>query len=312
MRIAVALVLVAGCSGEIRPVDLPTQVAFEVEAQRIPGAMHRVRHGPAGPIAVGGLPDPFLLERDLGTGVWVPMSLPETWRGTVRDASTVAGEVFVTGDEGQIARGPLGSLEVVDGPVDGAVRGVFAAGVDDVYFAADTGLFHFDGEAVAPIALTGSTATAAFGLRSVWGTAGALFAVGEDGVAIVQDAGEPVLSDTGTVGTLRAVHGRSAREVYAVGGDQVGAVLRWDGVAWSDMPAPDMPPLYDVFAGEDGLYVTGFAGYLAHYDGVQWEAIETPATITLTGLVETEAGVFMTGGNVAAPAASGFVMRYRP
>lgn len=309
MRLAVALLVATGCTGEILPVDLPRQVDFEVEAQRIPGAMHRVRNGPVTPLAVGGSPDPFLLERDPTGAVWIPALLPDGWRGTVRDASTTGEHVFLSGDEGQLAQGRLGQLERLDAPVTGSIPGVFADAADDVYFAAEGGLLHFDGEVVARVPLT---ASATPDLLSVWGSGGTVFAVGEGGVAVLHSSTGTAFTDTGTVVTLRAVHGRSSREAYAVGGDREGAVLRWDGSGWSDMASADMPPLHDVFAGSGALYVVGDAGYLARHAGEVWEVIETPATIALTGLLETSAGLFLTGGNVVDPSASGFVMLYRP
>lgn len=70
-------------------------------------------------------------------------------------------------------------------------------------------------------------------------------------------------------GMLRSVHVVSARLAYAVG-DQ-GLVLRWDGSAWSLLPAPAAVDLTGVIAfGTSQVYTSDRGGSVRKYDGSTW------------------------------------------
>lgn len=62
---------------------------------------------------------------------------------------------------------------------------------------------------------------------------------------------------------LLTVHGRSAQEVYAVGGLGSARLLRWDGAAWSLVETPGLGGLNGVFAEPGGLLLGGARGLLA-------------------------------------------------
>ena len=282
MRVLAAIVLLSnGCTGDIIPIAIPGP-AFVTEAGNLPGPMRAVRGGFIGPIAAGGGTDPLLLERI--DGGWIPRVIPDGVTGPIRDLTVVQGTLVATSEH----------------------RAVFARSPDDIFFAGD-GIHHSDGIDQRRID-TSSAASESF--HSLWGTDSTVVAVGDAGVALMLSGDSVKITDTGTTATLRSVHGRSRTEVYAVGGDDSGAVLRWDGERWSHFGLVYMPPLHAVFAGASGVWVCGEDGYLARWDGQRWIEIATGAGVALTGAYEQEGDLFVTGGNIRDTAASGFVARY--
>ena len=306
MRAPVVIALhLIGCTGDILPISLPGPL-FYTEVGNTPGAMHQVRGGVAGPIAAGGGADPILLERR--NGGWIPLPTPAGWSGPIRDVAAVDGALIVAGDGGQIALGEGGRFDPIQSNTAAELRSVFARGAGDAFFAGSGGLFHYDGSAVSEV----ETASIAEAERffAVWGTATAVVVTGAGGLALMIDGDDARLTDTGTIATLRAVHGRSSTEIFAVGGDDKGAVLRWDGRRWNDIALSVMPRLHAVFAGRTDLWVVGDAGYLAQWDGFIWTEILTGSLSALNGAFEQEGDLFVTGGNVLDPTSLGFVARF--
>jgi hypothetical protein len=301
---AVALILI-GCTGDILPIALPGAV-FVTEAGNLEGPMHEVRGGFEGPVAAGGGFEPTLLDRR--EGAWLPLSPPPNWRGAIRDVTVVQGVAFIAGDAGQIGTGNRSGLEELASGVDFPLNAVFARAADDVFFAGTGGLLHYDGASVSPIDTSSATDARLF--HSVWGMGSTLFVAGAEGIVLSVSGASIAPTDTGTTATLRALHGRSRTEIYAAGGDDRGAVLRWDGIRWNDMALPFMPPLHAVFAGQSGVWVCGDAGYLANWDGQRWIEIESGTALALTGAYEEDGDLFLTGGNILDPVASGFIARY--
>ena len=72
--------------------------------------------------------------------------------------------------------------------------------------------------------------------------------------------------------TLNSVWGTSATDVFAVGG--IGTILHYDGVAWSQMVAPNATTLGGVGgASGDDVYAVGASGMILVYDGARWEQV---------------------------------------
>lgn len=301
----VAFALAGGCTGDILPIQLPGPQFF-IEVGNLPGPMQEVRGGFEGPVAVGGGTEPLVLERRLSG--WIPLAPPDEWRGTVLDAAVAQGSLFLVGRSGRFAAGGLGALRMVSGAEDRALRGVFARAADDVFIAAEGAVLHYDGATLAPIELESPASDSDF--FAVWGSGTSVFAAGSDGVVLTISGSSAVLTETGTTATLRALHGRSRMEIYAVGGDDQGAVLRFDGVTWTDLALPSMPPLLAVYAGRSGVWVSGIAGYLARWDGERWAELATPSIASLTGVYEQDGEVFLTAGDADDLSASGIVLRY--
>ncbi len=73
---------------------------------------------------------------------------------------------------------------------------------------------------------------------------------------------------------LQAVWGRSASEVYAIGGDQT--LMRWDGIEWTGDYRSSSYPIYDLWGLDNGvLLAAGYGGTVLRYDGVDWNPIPT-------------------------------------
>ena len=133
-------------------------------------------------------------------------------------------------------------------------------------------------------------------------------AVGAGGTIARWDPAQMVFVEevSGTLVDLRAVWGRSASEVYAVGED---TVLAWDGSAWSSIGPPE-GGAFRAIAGDDArVYVVGDRGTMWSYDGVAWQAVDTGTTADLLGVWSTGAVVVAVGagGTIAEDTGSGFV-----
>jgi len=72
-------------------------------------------------------------------------------------------------------------------------------------------------------------------------------------------------------GNLSGVHGTSMDNVFAASGD--GAVLAWNGAAWTQLPCPGEHGIADVWAvGLDDVFAAGSYGELCHWNGTAWTA----------------------------------------
>jgi hypothetical protein len=97
------------------------------------------------------------------------------------------------------------------------------------------------------------------------------------------------LSGTGSA-VLYDVGGSSPTDVFAVGAtgtwECCGTIMHYDGVHWSEMPAPDVPgALLGVWANSaSDVFTVGEAGTILHYDGTAWVAMEGETTADLAGV----------------------------
>jgi hypothetical protein len=88
---------------------------------------------------------------------------------------------------------------------------------------------------------------------------------------------------------VRRVWGASATDVWAVGGATFpavadgpnGAILHWDGNAWSLVPSPDMYGFGGLWgSGPKDVWAFAAQSSVAHWDGVAWTAVDiTPADL---------------------------------
>lgn len=99
-----------------------------------------------------------------------------------------------------------------------------------------------------------------------------------------------ILEFSGTGGTLYDVGGSSPTDVFAVGAtgnwECCGTIMHYDGVRWTEMPAPAVPgPLLDVWANSaSDVFAVGRGGAILHYDGTAWVAMESGTTADLAGV----------------------------
>ena len=103
-------------------------------------------------------------------------------------------------------------------------------------------------------------------LFKVWGRSeDDVWAVGLDGTILHRGADGWEPEESPTTQRLIAVMGRDTNEVYAVGGDVTGVVLRWDGSSWIEWTTANEPLSAVWTAPGRALYVGGNRGYLARF-----------------------------------------------
>ena len=97
---------------------------------------------------------------------------------------------------------------------------------------------------------------------------------------------------------LRGVHGTSASDVWAVGDG--GALLRFDGAAWTAMTSGTSNALSRVFAlTPSRAYAVGQAGIVLAFDGARWTTVQSGAATFLFGVWSTGGHTFAVGGDGA-------------
>ena len=70
-----------------------------------------------------------------------------------------------------------------------------------------------------------------------------------------------------------------------------GVTLRWDGVAWLEAPSPFAGGVADLFGTRsDDLWATGSLGQLAHWDGRTWRTIALPTSAPVNAVWGSPAG----------------------
>lgn len=130
-----------------------------------------------------------------------------------------------------------------------------------------------------------------------------LFVGGHGGVIVHWNGARWATMATPTQKTVFSLHGRSATEVWAVGGDAYTdnltnrcLILRFDGTTWQEQAAPQFSgytypfnavhavAANDVWATQDG------GTFLTHFDGKQWEFVTVPLDVEGTFKAITSVG----------------------
>ncbi len=267
-----------------------------------------------GPLAGDGAPAVY--RRD--AGAWMPTNVPSEWKGAIWWTwSSGPNDVWVVGEDLQIARGSVGDLTMMPTPpvassTKATLFGVWGSGPNDVWMVGGSAidrtgpqgiLLHYDGTSIEKVTLTGSASTAADNtLFKVWGNGpGDAMVVGTEGTALVYDGTAWRAVDTMSTTRLLTVHGRGD-EKFAVGGFGNGVVLRWDGFAWRNIASETMPGINGVFAvpGGTDVWVCGVGGFLARWDGATWHEIDTGVFgRDFHGMFFDDRGAFAAGGVLA-------------
>jgi len=135
-------------------------------------------------------------------------------------------------------------------------------------------------------------------IHAVWGpSADEAWLVGEAGVLLHWNGQTLAPRASGTMATLRAVHGRSKDDVYFAG-DNV--VLRWDGASVTNItPVEIKGDWHGVVAPPDSVQVlvAGAGGLVARrLDKGTWKAEATSTTVDLFAITATSAGSVWAAG----------------
>ena len=262
-------------------------------------------------------------------GAWEALSPPSGWVGAAWWSwSASVDDVWVVGDFGQVARGPVDSLQMVQTNTStfAVFYGVWGSGPNDVWIVGGAPrspsgpegiLLRWNGQSLDRVDLTATASAAAtVNLFKVWGTSSDdVMIVGTSGLAMTWDGERFVQTPTNTTAQITTVHGRGPFEKYAVGGLNQGIVMRWDGFTWFEIGEPFAPPLSGVFAADDGrLWVAGDGGYLAAYDGVEWSVVDTGLFSQFHAVYAGSTGAFGVGGilSLSSEPRLGFVGRFGP
>jgi predicted RND superfamily exporter protein/glutaredoxin len=158
--------------------------------------------------------------------------------GTDRDLRAISGageDIFAVGAEGTILRWQDGRFVAEDSGTRADLLGVFALGQGEAFAVGKNGTFlrrHTKDSGGRWSAVPGHRERRT--LRSVWARSPEwAIAVGDGGLALHLEEDKVTTRQTGAAGSLKAVHGRGARDVWVVG--DACAIKRWD-LRWVDGP----------------------------------------------------------------------------
>jgi hypothetical protein len=179
----------------------------------------------------------------------------------------MAGGIWVDASGIAMAAGPPGTVLRFDGATwtplatgsTAQVHTVWGNAPDDVWAAGTGGtLLHYDGSAWTPAA-SGVTST----IHRLWGNDAAnIYAVAEgpsSGGLILRYDGAQWGVEHSTDMPLRAIHGRTADDVFAAGDG--GTIVRWDGTAWQAESSGFGEGLVDIWASPEGdVFAVGARG----------------------------------------------------
>lgn len=233
----------------------------------------------------------------------------ETLAGDGDETLWWVGSGFVVGERGAVYRVGDSSLTRMPALTSATLFGVWGASGDEVWAVGGSPLgngendviLRFDGTRWAKVPSPEPLGVAYF---KIWGSArDDVWIVGQQGVTLHFDgtAWKRVMSPVRS--TLLTVTGRSASEVWAVGGPPA-VLLRWGGSAWKEETLPfEASGLTGVaFAPNGDLFVVGLAGTRWRRVGAVWtDDSEQPVLGDLHAVVVTSSGdAWAVGGNYIA------------
>ncbi len=188
-------------------------------------------------VVTGCIDDPSITEEELAmaeSAVAVPACASGTWCVEPTSAGTVtlhdvwaadANNVFAVGDAGAILRRSNGEWLAMPSGTTASLRDVHGTSDSDVWVVGQAGtVLHYNGTAWSAV----SVGTANFeGVYAASATHGFLCG----GSSVWRSTNGTSFTSTGLTGSLFAIAGVSANEVYVTGENSY--VRKWDGTAWS-------------------------------------------------------------------------------
>lgn len=278
-------------------------------------------HSPTDVWLVGGgvgNPDVFGLIEHFDGSAWkrLPISRSETlwwvWGPSLPSTSEPAKDVWMVGEHGLIVRWNGSALSVLASGTDATLFGVWGASADDVWIVGgkpgggkipdNDVVLHWNGQELSTETPTPRGAA----YFKVWGaSADDVWISGEGGTLqrFTKDRGWEDYSGV-TQASLTTVHGCSASEVYAVGGQ---ALLGWNGTAWSKLQGVDLASSANgVACSRSGVLVVGNGGMKLRLDrtSTRWldETFDAPWNSDFHGAFAAEEGHYWAvGGNFNSP-----------
>lgn len=317
MRIVVLAALLGGC--EPQPEGASWAVSLDASDASVSGVWGAA---PDDVWAVGGDADGGRAWRWDGAA-WGEVDLPEGTPMLVWSYGFSPDDVWMVGEDGAALRWDGATFTPLLTGTTSALWGVWGTSSDDLWMVGgDVGgpaptLLHKEGAIVTSLTLDAAAnprqATALF---KVWGTGGAVFAVGEAGLIVRLDGEAPAYSPTGPDADedFVSLWGAGPDDIVAVGGRNSPRIARWDGSAWTTTkPDPSaVKPLNAVHVDGDTTIVGGLYGFVGAYDRAT-DAVteETTATdIALHAVWGDGAGVtWGVGGTFVAPHRGAIVRR---
>lgn len=152
-----------------------------------------------------------------------------------------------------------------------SVNGIWGTSTADLFAVAGPYIVHRDGNGWTTMTNLGSN-----GLKAVWGSSSEnVFAAGQQARIYRYDGDEWTLSFDGGGGyEFSTLWGRSANEVYALGGSYPLRAYRYDGAAWNSITAPTQLAVYAAgAAGDAGVLAVGQNGQILKYAASGWEPL---------------------------------------
>ena len=242
------------------------------------------------PVETPRLPQPGEGEVTAGGKNWrvdqaaAGVALRGVWGSGARDVLAAGDGGTILGYNGRswraMASGSESALQAIWGSVTESSYDAYAVGEGGT-------ALHFDGTAWRALN-TGTSES----LADVWGTTEVL-AVGSYGTILNLSQAVSGSADI----ALRGVWGSSAADVFAVG--ESGAVLRFDGAAWTAMGSDTSQWLNAVWGSSaTDVFAVGENGTIIHYDGVNWTTMESGVEETLHGVYgDAPDNVYAVGDN---------------
>lgn len=320
-------VLLSACSGEDALPPPPSgPPAWQVVLEGTPGALLRA-HGTNSK-------DVWIVGADAdGQGPLVyhydGQRLRKHETGTTGDlwwvqADLADDEIRMVGERGRVVqyRPSTGQFTERSAPTTDTIFGVWGTGSSSAwYVGGETStnrgvIWRDDGTTIsAPTPLPVATSSATFFKAQGFG-ANAVWMVGQRGRALFFDGQAITETPTPTFLPLIAVHGRSADQVYAVGGVADGVILRREGQVWVDETPRGLPQMSGIWVTPDGTaYAAGFNGHLYVRKDGAWSEFEAPPTFQDFHAiwVDDQGGIWAVGGRLAAdPPRDGVLVYYGP
>lgn len=195
------------------------------------------------------------------------------------------GEVLAGGEEGRLIARVDGAWRCLEPVTARQINAIWATGVDDIYFATNEGLYHWDGHDYT-LLVPEVVFADVFGLSrdEVWAV-GQPGGFEQSGVVYRGGAESPwTLVHTVDVNgryarDLNSVWAAASDDVWAAGNAEDGALYHFDGAAWN-LEQPTGPVTYSALHGRgaDDVWLVGFKYFVAHFDGREWRRIDAPGS----------------------------------